>query len=267
MGTLGQATPEPLIRMEGVAAGSMHDPLAAAVEDVNWSVEAGDFWVLAGLQGSGKSDFLMMTGGLMPPLQGSYRLFGELMPLFEDSQLGTRLRMGLVFQNGQLFNHLTVWENIALPLRYHRNLSTVDALDEVKPWLQTLGLDPWADSTPGALGRNWQKRAGLARALILKPELLLVDDPLGGLDWRHTHWWLDFLAQISQGHPLLENRPVTLVVTTADLRPWKGRPRQFAIVKNRRLLVSGDWNQLQGAGAELLHELLPVDLSAGGGER
>lgn len=267
MAPLGTDATEPLIRMEGVAAGSMHDPLAAVLEDVNWTVAAGDFWVLAGLQGSGKSDFLMMSGGLMPPLRGTYRLFGDPMPMFEDSQLITRLRMGLVFQSGQLFNHLTVWENIALPLRYHRNLSAVEAVVEVKPWLEALGLAPWADSTPGALGRNWQKRVGLARALILKPELLLVDDPLGGLDWRHAQWWLEFLTRLSRGDSLLENRPLTLVVTTADLRPWRARGRQYAIVKSRRLLVLGDWGQMEAGGAEALHELLPLDFSTDRGDR
>lgn len=252
----------PIIRMEGVTAGSMQDPGAVRVEQVDWTVQAGDFWVLAGLQGSGKSDFLMMTGGLMPPLGGTYRLFGEDMPIFEESRLRTRLRLGLVFEGGRLFNHLTVWENIALPLRYHRNLSTADAWAQVQPWLEGLELGPWADSTPGALGRNWQKRVGLARALILKPELLLVDDPLGGLDLRHSHWWLDFLSELSAGHELLERRPLTLVVTSADLQPWKGRARQFAILKDKRLTVLGTWGQLEGASDELLREVLPRERSA-----
>src|SRR5258708_25898991 len=117
----------PLIRMEAVAVGSMRDPNAVVAEDIHWTVERGDYWVIAGLQGSGKSDFLMMTGGLMAPSRGEYRLFGEEMPIFDEARLPTRLRLGLVFETGQLFNHLTVRENVALPLRYHRNLSTEEA--------------------------------------------------------------------------------------------------------------------------------------------
>jgi ABC-type transporter Mla maintaining outer membrane lipid asymmetry ATPase subunit MlaF len=256
-------TAAPLIRMAGVTVGSMKDPAAITAEEIDWTVNAGDFWALAGLQGSGKSDFLMTTGGLMPPVRGSYRLFGEDMPIFEESRLAIRLRLGLVFDGGQLFNHLTVWENIALPLQYHRDLAKADALPQLQPWLEAFELGPWADSTPGAIGRHWQKRVGLARALMLKPEVLLVDNPLGGLDLQHTYWWLEFLSKLSAGHPLLDGRPITLVVTSADLRPWKGRAKQFAILKNRRLAVLGTWQQLEAASNEMLREVLPAESPAG----
>ena len=124
--------------MEGVSAGSLRDPTATVAEEVNWTVQAGDYWVVAGLQGSGKSDFLMMTGGLMAPLCGRYRFFGENMPIFEDARLPTRLRLGLVFDGGQLFHHLTVARNVALPLSYHQNLiqddAEVAAVPCWKPW-------------------------------------------------------------------------------------------------------------------------------------
>src|ERR1019366_797875 len=82
--------------------------------------------------------------------------------------------------------------------------------------LECTELTRWAESTPGTLRRNWQKRAGLARALALKPEVLLVDNPLAGLDPRDIHWWLGFLDQLSKGHTVMQGRPMTLVVTTAD---------------------------------------------------
>jgi len=106
-------------------------------------------------------------------------------------------------------------------------------------------LEPWAESMPGTLGRQWQKRTALARALILKPEVLLVDDPLAGLDLRHTNWWLKLLDHLSGGHPLLQGRGLTLVVSTSDLRPWKGRARQFAVLKERRFVVLGDWTGVE----------------------
>jgi len=215
-------------------------------QEVNWSVAQGDYWVVAGLQGSGKSDFLMMTAGLMPPTAGSYRLFGEEMPIFEEARLNERLRLGLVFEAGHLFNHLTVAENIALPLRYHRNLGANDAAAAVHEMIAMMELEPWAESTPGAIGRQWQKRTGLARALILRPEVLLVDDPLAGLDLRYTNWWLNLFDQLSKGHPTLDGRALTLVVTASDLRPWRGRARQFAVLKEHRLAVLGDWARLEG---------------------
>src|SRR5436309_4299693 len=111
------------IEMQAVAVSAMRDQSIQVAEGINWTVAAGDYWVVAGLQGAGKSDFLMMTAGLMPPAQGSYRLFGEEMPIFDEARLNHRLRLGLVFDGGQLLNHLTVWENVALPLLYHETLA------------------------------------------------------------------------------------------------------------------------------------------------
>ena len=249
----------PVIEMKAVSVGALRDQSVPVVEAINWTVTAGDYWVVAGLQGSGKTDFLLMTAGLMAPAQGAYRLFGEQMPMFDEARLEERLRLGLVFDGGQLFNHLTVAENVALPLRYHRNLSKAEAESEVRELVAALELTPWADSTPGTVGRNWHKRAGLARALALKPEVLLLDSPLTGLDIRHANWWLSLLDQFSRGHPLLQGQPVTLVVAAADLRPWKGRACKFAVLKNKTFAVLGNWAELQTAGEELTHELLAAE--------
>jgi putative ABC transport system ATP-binding protein len=244
--------------MAGVAVGSMRDQTLVVAEGVTWQVMPGQYWVIAGLQGAGKSDFLMLTAGLMAPLAGTYRMLGEPMPIFEEGRIPHRLRLGLVFEAGQLFNHLTVRENVALPLRYHRNLEMADALEEVQKFLEWIGLEAWADSTPGAIGRNWQRRVGLARALILRPEILLLDDPLGGLDLPHAYWWLNFLDELAAGHPLTNGRPLTIALTTADLRPWQGRPLHFAILRNRHLSVLGSWAQVESASRELLAELVQM---------
>lgn len=243
------ASPEsqntPLIEMRGVTIGALRDAEVVQARDVNWRVNAGEFWVVAGLQGTGKSDFLMLTAGLMPPRAGEYRLFGEPMPIFEDSRLAQRLRLGLVFDGGHLLNHLTVFENVALPLRYHRSHTHADVQDAVRALLAATELLPWSASTPGAMPRAWQKRAGLARALMLRPELLLLDCPLSGLDWRHASWWLDFLGALSRGHALAEGRPMTLVVTAEDLRLWRGRAKQFALLEHQRFTVLGGWPQVE----------------------
>jgi ABC-type transporter Mla maintaining outer membrane lipid asymmetry ATPase subunit MlaF len=230
-----------VIEMREVGVGALHGADRVVAEHVDWTVAPGDFWVIAGLQGTGKSDFLMLAAGLMPPRSGDYRLFGEPMPIFEGSRLAHRLRLGLVFDDGHLLNHLTVFENVALPLRYHRSHAGVDAEDSARALLEATELLPWSASTPGAMPRAWQKRAGLARALALRPDVLLLDCPLNGLDLRHANWWLNFLGALSRGHPLAESRPMTLVVTTEDLRPWRGRARQFALLENQRLTVLGNW--------------------------
>lgn len=250
------ASEAPVIHMQGVAFGSLQDPSSTLLSEVDWQVQAGDFWVVAGLQGSGKSDFLMLTAGLMAPSSGEYQLFGEPMPIFDESRLAERLRLGLVFQNGQLFNHLTVRENVGLPLRYHHNLSKAEAAGLVDAMLERMDLAAWADSTPGALAGNWHKRVGLARALMLQPEVLLLDNPLAGLDLRHLYWWLDLLERLAQGHNAIREQPLTLVVTTADLRPWMSLGRQFAVIQQGRLTVIGDRTQLAKADPGLVGELL-----------
>jgi ABC-type transporter Mla maintaining outer membrane lipid asymmetry ATPase subunit MlaF len=230
------------------------------LEEVNWTVAANDFWVVAGMQGSGKSDLMFMTAGLMPPKGGRYQLFGHDMPIYEDQLLPIRLRLGLVFETGQLFHHLTVADNVALPLRYHRNLTREQAQERVNALLELTELAPFANSTPGALGRNWQKRAGLARALILEPELLALDSPLSGLDLRHTNWWLNFLTKLSAGHPFLQGRRMTLIVTAQDLRPWRNLAAHFAVLKQKRFMVLGHRAELTGHAEPLVKELLAEDL-------
>ena len=246
----------PAIEMRGVAVSSMKDPGVTVAEEVNWSVAPGEFWVVAGPQRSGKSDFLMLAGGLMAPASGRYWLFGGEMPIFEDARLPERLRLGFVFDGGQLFNHMTIAENVALPLRYHHNLTSAEAEPQVRAMLELTELAPLADITPGSVARNWQKRAGLARALALKPDVLLLDNPLGGLDARHTLWWLNFLGQLSRGHSLTEGRPTTLVVTTDDLRPWKSSSRRFALLKDKRFAALGAWPDLERATDPAVRELL-----------
>jgi putative ABC transport system ATP-binding protein len=246
----------PVLEMTALSVGSRGDPERPVLENVNWSVAAGEYWVLGGMHGAGKTDFLAMTAGLAPPLRGSYRLFGREMPVTGDEFLSERLRIGLVFDGGQLFHHLTIEENIALPLRYHRDLVRGDLENCVKTILEATGLSPWAGRLAGTLGRGWQKRAGLARALVLQPEVLLLDNPLGGLDSRHLQWWLGALDQLSAGHVFVEGRPMTLVVAAEDLRPWRNRAAHFAILQKRQFCPLGHHPQLFGLTDPLVKELL-----------
>src|ERR1051326_179434 len=182
-----QATTSPSLEMIDVTIGSLVDAEAVVLEHVNWKVAAGEFWAIGGLQASGKSDFMATAAGIMPPLHGVFRIFGqELGAGFRHELLPTRLRLGLVFDGGRPLNHLTVAENVALPIRYHRNLSLEEAESQTQALLEFTGLLDCADQTPGTMRRNLQQRIGLARALALKPEVLLLDGPLNGLDPRES---------------------------------------------------------------------------------
>lgn len=253
----------PAIEMRGVSIVSMMDQSATVAEDINWTVNAGEFWVMAGQQRSGKSDFLMLAGGLMSPAHGTYRFFGEEMPIFEEERMEQRLRLGLVFDGGQLFNQMTIAENVALPLRYRQDLTRDEAEPQVQAMLDLLELTVFARRLPGAVARNWQKRAGLARALMLKPDVLLLDNPLTGLDARHAIWWLNFLGQLSRGQTALRSQPMTLVVTTESFHPWRDRASHFALLNDGRFIPIGDRAALAACDDALVRELSAVELTAG----
>jgi len=248
------------IEMREVSIGTMRDISFVVLEDVNWRVAPGEFWTVAGQQHSGKSDFLMLTAGLMAPVKGECKLFGADIRTFGEAKLEERLHVGFVFAGGQLFNQLTLRENVLLPLQYHHDLTPAAAAQEAQTLLELLELTPLADITPPNVSDNWRRRAALARALILRPKLLLLDEPLAGLGMRHLHWWLRFLDQLSHGHNWCGGRPMTVVATTDDLRPWRSVNRKFALAHDKKFFSLGAWNEVESADDPVVKELLAVPL-------
>ena len=242
--------------MCGAGIIAARDTLLTVMKNVNWSVATGEFWVVAGQQQSGKSDFLMTAAGLLLPSAGSCRVFGCDTDSIGEAPMAERLRVGFVFAGGKLFNQLTVAENVALPLRYQKNLGAAEASPAVNGLLEMLELTPFTATTPANLSANWRQRVALARALILKPELLLLDQPLGGLGVRHRQWLLQFLDQLWQGHEWFGGRPMTLVATTDDLRPWRHAGRKFAVLHEQSFSVAGGWNEVASSASPTVIELL-----------
>jgi ABC-type transporter Mla maintaining outer membrane lipid asymmetry ATPase subunit MlaF len=251
-----------VLEMRDVTVGAMRDASFTILEGVNWSVAAGEFWVVAGPEHSGKSDLLMLAAGLMAPAAGSYKLFGTETKTFGEAELAERLRVGFVFFGGQLFGQLTIAENVALPLRYQKNLTEAEVARPVELLLELLELTPFADSTPANVPANWRQRAALARALILRPEVLLLDNPLGGLGVRHRQWLVPFLDRLWRGHEHFGGRPLTVVATTDDLRPWQNAPRKFAVLRDKKFIPLGGWNDVETAGDAVVKELLATSAGA-----
>jgi ABC-type transporter Mla maintaining outer membrane lipid asymmetry ATPase subunit MlaF len=255
------ATTEKLIELIGVDVASIHMPGTTVIEGVDWSVVRGEYWIVAGLPASGKSDFLATASGLMRPAAGVHRLFGkDLSRVGEDESVRTKLRAGIVFgHGGRLFHHLTVAENLALPFCYHRNCAPVASEKRVQEVLEAMDLGSVAGSMPATVNRSLRQRAALARAVVLSPELLLLDSPLAGVDPREERWWVEFLDALSVGHPVLENRPATLVVGTDDIEPWGGHACQYAVIQNRKFVSVGSREELVSRRDHLLPELMPLD--------
>jgi ABC-type transporter Mla maintaining outer membrane lipid asymmetry ATPase subunit MlaF len=246
------------MEMTGVAVPASHDPETVEIENVDWTVRPSDFWVVGGLPGSGKTDLLATAAGLMRPLRGVHRIFGrETSMMSEEELVVERLRIGLVFANeGRLFHHLTVTENLALPLCYHRNCTLVEAADRVRQVLEHTGLSDLAHSTPGTINRNLRERVALARALVLAPEVLLLDNPLRGMDPRQLRWWREFLSALCEGHPILDGHKMTLVVAADNLQPWIEEGTKFAILKEGSFLALGGREELHRSREPLLRDLM-----------
>jgi len=155
----------------------------AVLDGVNLEVRAGETMVVMGGSGCGKSTLLRHMIGSMWPDEGHVELFGQdLWQLNEDALDAMRKRFGILFQSGALFNSMTVGENVALPLREHTSLDddTIDIMVKIK--LELVGLRAAANLMPAEISGGMKKRAGLARAIALDPEILFYDEPSAGLD-------------------------------------------------------------------------------------
>ena len=139
---------------------------------------------------------------------------------------------------------------------------TAEVAQVVKTVLEMLELEPFADLTPANVTANWRQRAALARALILKPEVLLLDAPLRGVRGSHVEWWLHFLEQLQRGHEWFGGRPMTILATTEDLRPWQGAGRQFAFLKDKQFVRVGGWRELEASSDPVIKELLAAPAGA-----
>ena len=155
----------------------------AVLRGLDLEVPRGTTLSVMGGSGSGKTVLLRLTAGLIKPDRGEIRLLGiQTPPLREEALLPLRRRMGFVFQGAALFDSLTVYENVAYPLREHAQLSEAEVAERVHRKLAVVGLSDVDQKLPAALSGGMRKRVGIARALALEPELVLYDEPTAGLD-------------------------------------------------------------------------------------
>jgi len=153
------------------------------LDGVTLDVHAGETVVIMGGSGCGKSTFLRLLIGSLQPDGGQIRLFGHDIAHMEQKAFNdVRKRFGILFQSGALFNSMTLAENVALPIREHTDLSEEIIDIQVKIKLELVGLREHASKLPSQISGGMKKRAGLARALALDPELLFYDEPSAGLD-------------------------------------------------------------------------------------
>jgi phospholipid/cholesterol/gamma-HCH transport system ATP-binding protein len=238
---------EPVLEITGV-----HTRFGSTVvhQGVSLEVRRGEVFALAGASGCGKSTLLREIILLLRPDAGSIRLLGqEVVGLGEEEALALRRRCGVMFERGALFGSLTVAENVGLPLREQTRLG--DALVEQLAALKIAlaGLPPAAGALyPSQLSGGMRKRAALARAIALDPEILFLDEPTAGLDPLSAAGFDDLVRHL---RALL--RP-TVVIVTHDLDLLWGVADRVAFMADGRVVGVGTMEQLSRSEHPVLRE-------------
>lgn len=173
------------------------DAEVAALDGVDLMVEKGEFIAIVGTSGSGKTTLLHMIGGLDVPTSGSVMVDQKQLDQLNDDELTIfrRRKIGFIFQQYNLVPMLTVWENIILPLKLDNKRVDKAYIDEI---IQILGLDKKRNSLPGQLSGGQQQRVTIARALAIKPSIILADEPTGNLDSKTSQDVLGILKVTSE---------------------------------------------------------------------
>lgn len=168
-----------------------------ALDDVSLTVRRGDRLVLIGPSGSGKSSLIRCLNGLERPEAGAIRLFGQ--DILRDGRAlrAARLRMGMIFQQFNLYSGRTALENVALAPRKLGGLSATAAQDRALETLDRVGMADFAERYPFQLSGGQQQRVAIARALAMEPEVLLLDEPTSALDPELVRGVLDLIAEIA----------------------------------------------------------------------
>jgi phospholipid/cholesterol/gamma-HCH transport system ATP-binding protein len=218
---------------------------------VSFSVPRGEAVCLLGRSGTGKSVTLRLMIGLIKPDAGNIFISGDNISLLDGKELSrARCTMGFLFQGAALFDSYTLHDNLALPLRRLTNKSKSEIEEIVDRALNQVGLAGDKHKLPGALSGGMRKRAGLARALVLEPEVLLVDEPSSGLD-RITASEIDDL--------LLEQKALhktTMVIVTHDVHGARRVGDRFAVLDEGRLIAFGKPKELEDHESEIVRKLV-----------
>ncbi len=235
---------EPVIQCRGVV--KRFDG-RAVLKGVDLEVVRGETMVIMGGSGSGKSTLLRLIIGSMRPEEGSIRVLGRDVCGAGPRELDdVRKRFGILFQSGALFNSMTLAENVALPIQEHTELSRNIIDIQVKIKLELVGLLEHADKYPSQISGGMKKRAGLARALALDPEILFYDEPSAGLD-PVTSAQIDQLIM-----DLSKKLGVTSVVVTHEMDSAFAIADRMAMLDKGRMLTVQDraWFERVRSGAD-----------------
>jgi phospholipid/cholesterol/gamma-HCH transport system ATP-binding protein len=208
-------------------------------DGITLDIRRGEVLTLMGGSGSGKSVLLRSLIGLDRPDQGEIVFEGrDISKLTEDEYVEVRKKVAYVFQYGALFDSYTVAENLAYPLREHTNLSEEEIMKKVAATLAKVGLSGSEDLLPSDLSGGMQRRVGVARSIIMEPELILYDEPTTGLDPYNTKQILKIILQLKQ-------QGCTSVLVTHDMSSIFQVTDRVAFLKDGKIRALGTAQEIK----------------------
>jgi phospholipid/cholesterol/gamma-HCH transport system ATP-binding protein len=221
------------------------------LKDISLDIARGETFVILGGSGCGKSTLLRNIVGLEQPAEGQIWIQGkDISRLSEDEFNELRKKMGMAFQNSALFNSMTVGENVALPLREHTRLaeSTIQIMTRIK--LEQVGLSGFESFLPSQLSGGMRKRAGIARALAMDPEILLFDEPSAGLDPIIAAGIDNLILKLKQAFRM------TIVLVTHELASAFMLADRMAMLDQGRILFVGTLEEIRESGIPRVRQFL-----------
>ncbi|MDD3311106.1 ATP-binding cassette domain-containing protein [Pseudodesulfovibrio sp.] len=238
----------PSIRLENLAVGYGGK---AVVGGLNLEFPGGRLTMVVGGSGSGKSTLLKHILQLQPAIEGKIFFGGHDMCSLSRNQMHCiRQRMGVLFQDGALLGSLRLKDNIALPLREHTRLKEAEIMDIVADRLELVGLGHALELFPNELSGGMRKRAGLARALVMDPQVLFCDEPTSGLDPVMSAELDQLLLE------MMRHFDMTMVVVTHDLASMRALADHVVVLGDGRCLFQGNLEELERTGDPYLRNFL-----------
>jgi len=224
------------------------------LEDISFTVPRGKVTALMGASGGGKTTVLRLIGGQVRPQAGALLFDGEdIVPLDREGLFRIRRRMGMLFQFGALFTDLSVFDNVAFPLREHSGLPEPLIRDIVLMKLNAVGLRGARDLMPSQVSGGMARRVALARAIALDPDLVMYDEPFAGLDPIS----LGTAAQLIRR--LNDTLGITSIVVSHDLEETFHIADQVIVLANGGIAAQGTPEQVRASTDPLVHQFVHAE--------
>ncbi len=218
------------------------------LKDINLTVKKGENVVVIGKSGAGKSVTIKCIVRMIDPDEGSVKVFGkEVQEMNDDELRELRIKTGFLFQSGALYDSMTVRENLAFPLERVLKIKDENEIEErSKEVLEAVGLSDAIDKMPADLSGGMRKRMGLARTIIVRPEIMLYDEPTTGLDTITSREISELIMKVHKQYK------TTSIIITHDMACAKITADRIVVMEDGQLIAEGTYGDLQRSEDELI---------------